>query len=326
MPHIDESFHLLVHRCKQAGLLSDRLCGDGYSVVGQERKKSDALLRNLDDLRTWAQEFVFAHLQQAGRSDLSQDEARALLEASEHLDEAELGSLDNHFKASVRTVLAEVLEDSGLDVGEILTRRDHEPESEQVQGDKSTGNIITDHCSISWGIDENLSVYGPYDNVTVQWCITSEALCDSIHPKGPHGMGMIVGTAAQTRVSVHHCLFAHNLGRTPLIATRREAAPVIDLRNNVAYARFQPCIQILGHPNVNVVGCAIKRGAPADRPLKRWFGISPTNPYTQYGPAEIYVKDNRWPANPKGAADAWTIVAHPDRPPPPGFRLARDVE
>ena len=135
MPHIDEVFHLLVHRCKEAGLLSDRLCGDGYRVVGQERKKSDALVRNLDDLRTWAQEFVFAHLQQAGRSDLSQDEARALLDASEHLDEAELGSLSKHFKASVHTVIAQVLEESGIDVGQILTRRDGEAEPEQVQGD-----------------------------------------------------------------------------------------------------------------------------------------------------------------------------------------------
>ena len=189
-----------------------------------------------------------------------------------------------------------------------------------VQGGKPMANVIIDHCSASWGVDENISVYGPYDKVTVQWCITSEALCDSIHTKGPHGMGMILGAAAATQVSVHHCLFAHNLGRTPLVAARREPAPVYDLRNNVAYSRFQPCIQILGHPSVNVVGCVIKRGAPADRPLKRWFGISPTNPYTQHGPAEVYVEGNQWPADPKAAADPWTIVAHPDRSPPAGFR------
>ena len=41
-------------------------------------------------------------------------------------------------------------------------------------------DIIIDHCSVSWGIDENVSVYGPYDNITVQWCITSEAQWEAV--------------------------------------------------------------------------------------------------------------------------------------------------
>jgi len=170
-------------------------------------------------------------------------------------------------------------------------------------------NVIIDHCSASWGVDENVQVYGPYGDVTIQWCITSEALCDSIHPKGPHGMGMILGCAGMSKVSVHHCLFAHNQGRNPLIAARSKGAPIYDVRNNVAYARFQPLVQILGHPRVNVVGNVLKRGQPSSEPLKRHFGISRQNPYTQYGAAEVYVEDNIWAANPEGARQAWTILA-----------------
>ena len=192
-----------------------------------------------------------------------------------------------------------------------------------IRGD----NVIIDHCSGSWGVDENVQAYGPRDNVTIQWCITSEALLDSIHPKGPHSMGMILGSAAQTRVTVHHCLFAHNNGRNPLIAARRKPSPVYDIRNNVAYARrLSPLVQILGHPRVNLVGHTIKRGGPASRPVKRSFGISTQNPYTTYGPAEVYVKDNAWPANPKGEGDPWTIVAKPGQRPPKGFkRLAKPI-
>jgi len=182
-------------------------------------------------------------------------------------------------------------------------------------------NVIIDHCSASWGIDENTSVYGPYDKVTVQWCITSEALYDSIHPKGPHGMGMILGCAGMARISVHHCLFAHNAGRNPLIAARKKGAPVYDIRNNVCYARHPAVVQILGHPRVNLVGHTIKRGRPGThKKWVRWYGISAGNPYTEHGPAEVYVKDNVWPANPKGEGDPWAIVSKPGRPPTKGFK------
>jgi pectate lyase len=90
--------------------------------------------------------------------------------------------------------------------------------------------IIFDHCSISWAIDENLQLWYPCHDVTLQWCLISESLHRSRHPKGPHGMGLLVGDHAQ-RVSVHHCLFAHNDARSPLL----KGGTSTEVINNVVY-------------------------------------------------------------------------------------------
>ena len=43
-------------------------------------------------------------------------------------------------------------------------------------------NVIIDHCSVSWSIDECLTLYG-CRNHTVQWCIAAQSLRESGHSK-----------------------------------------------------------------------------------------------------------------------------------------------
>ena len=97
-----------------------------------------------------------------------------------------------------------------------------------VQGDAY--NVIIDHCSLSWAVDENIDVWQRAHDVTIQYCILAEALKHSNHPKGAHSMGMIIGSRA-TRVSVHHNLFAHNNDRNPHMNGRS----IVDFRNNIVY-------------------------------------------------------------------------------------------
>ena len=71
-------------------------------------------------------------------------------------------------------------------------------------------NIVLDHLSISWSIDENFITYG--DNVrdvTLSNSIVSEGLYRSIHPEGPHSMGVLIGVGSH-RFSFHNSIIAPN--------------------------------------------------------------------------------------------------------------------
>jgi hypothetical protein len=86
-------------------------------------------------------------------------------------------------------------------------------------------NVIIDHSSLSWAVDENLDVTNSR-NVTVQWSIISEGLNKSHHSKGKHSSGSL---QANSNVSYHHNLFASNYSRNPLIQQQA------DVVNNVFY-------------------------------------------------------------------------------------------
>jgi hypothetical protein len=153
-------------------------------------------------------------------------------------------------------------------------------------------NVIIDHCSVSWGIDEVLSVVDEkgtsnhFNNVTVQWTIISEALNDSYHDKGPHGYGSIMGGNAvgwvneqrTNRISLHHNLYAHNVQRNPRIASAKDVEPgvLVDMRNNVVYNwKNRPAENgEQQHGDVNFVGNYFKPG-PSTNSKKREIAFYP---------------------------------------------------
>jgi pectate lyase len=101
-------------------------------------------------------------------------------------------------------------------------------------------NVIVDHCSLSWSTDSLNDVTHTSGLVTVQWCILSEPLNNSVHVKGAHGYatgwdGRIIPGKPGGGGSYHHNLIAHAASRAPRIGYYKEGRGLIDCRNNVIY-------------------------------------------------------------------------------------------
>jgi len=97
-------------------------------------------------------------------------------------------------------------------------------------------NVIFDHCTATWSIDECLSLSGNNQNITIQWCLIGESLNNSKHSKGPHGYGSLA--RANGPVSFHHNLWLHNDSRNPRMGDfygRGPNFPTFDTRNNIIY-------------------------------------------------------------------------------------------
>jgi len=170
----------------------------------------------------------------------------------------------------------------------------------EVAGKSTVYNVVVDHCSMSWAIDENLSTwYNPKD-VTFQWNIISEGLNGS----GGGGLGMLIGgyndgdeTLAANNISVHHNLFAHNRDRSARIKQNTK----VEFINNVVYGWEWYATRTSSA--ANIIGNYYKT-SPA------WTGGKPVaiSTYTTLKDGTVYVKNNLGPGRTSDKDPEWNIV------------------
>lgn len=90
-------------------------------------------------------------------------------------------------------------------------------------------NIIIDHCSVTWAVDENCSASGPrFDgstpnewrmntshDITISNCIIAEGLSNATHSKGEHSKGSLIHDNV-TNIAILKNLYVSNKDRNPL--------------------------------------------------------------------------------------------------------------
>ncbi len=152
---------------------------------------------------------------------------------------------------------------------------------------RQSNDIILDHCSFSWSIDEVASYYDNRD-FTMQWCSVAEALANPGHTKGEHSYGGIWGGK---QASFHHNFIAHVQNRAPRLNGARYGwqgydktkykntidAERVDLRNCVMYNWGQGNGAYAGQGGYhNIVNNYYKAG-PATKNKTRVFQCGHTN-------------------------------------------------
>ncbi|WP_129777964.1 pectate lyase family protein [Peristeroidobacter soli] len=129
----------------------------------------------------------------------------------------------------------------------------------KIEGPAGTtiSNIVIDHCTFTWSIDEVASAWQNWNNISLINNIFAEPLHQSIHPEGNHGFGVLLGPV-NGNVTLAGNLLASMQSRLPMTASTRTA-----IVNNVIYNWGNTATDLQSHGAVtqnSVVGNVYLRG------------------------------------------------------------------
>ena len=157
-------------------------------------------------------------------------------------------------------------------------------------------DVIIDHCSASWSVDETLSITYDSGDVTVQWCFITESLNRSVHHEGTHGYGSLISYIKDGGISFHHNLYAHHTTRVPGIKTTLAEFALCVAERGSSLLLPDP-----GYPDyLSGVALAGARVVPLPIEPRPDFSAAPTDV------AAVYLN---YPSNPTGLAAGEGVFA-----------------
>lgn len=167
-------------------------------------------------------------------------------------------------------------------------------------------NIVIDHNTFTWAVDENLDVQGKVSNVTISNNLIAQGLSNSLHPKGEHSKGLLISNAGGaaddvSNITIVGNVMADNTQRNPEI----RAGKNIEVVNNVIsnYGLGYAAISVGGgnkgtlETSVSLVGNVIAPGRSTDKVT------TPINIEQTGAGSVIAISDNvmtAWSADPSG--------------------------
>jgi len=164
---------------------------------------------------------------------------------------------------------------------------------------KPVNNVIIDHCSFSWAIDETASTWGVHDNITFSNNIFAEPLNESLHPQYDgsgvmsHGYGVLFGPSANSSVTMVGNLMAHIVERNPL-----SRAVELVMVNNLVYNRGNMDVDLQGQDGRisrnSIVGNVFLRGPSFSRNSLPIL-VRTSGTYSLLPGSRVYVYDNNAP-------------------------------
>ena len=168
-------------------------------------------------------------------------------------------------------------------------------------------DIMIDHCSLAWAIDEVANVWDNAHRITFSNCIMAEGSTFG-HRKGSHSCAFLAGGENPVRddyLTITGCLLTGCAVRNPQISTLQPA--LTHVVNNVIYNWGSYATTINYKSRVNVVGNVYLRGPAAVTSVRRPIDVS-----SKLAPQSLYVADNLYNAKPPNfqppAADPWNLV------------------
>jgi len=164
---------------------------------------------------------------------------------------------------------------------------------------KPVRNVVIDHCSFSWAIDELASTWGPHDNISLTNNIFAEPLNESLHPQYdgsgvmPHGYGVLFGPAADSSITFVGNLMAHIVDRNPL-----SRATQLVMVNNLVYDRGHTDVDLQSQDGLisksSIVGNMFLRGPSFGRNTKPIL-VRTSSQFSLMPGSRVYVHDNSAP-------------------------------